>query len=67
MARGPTNSDHGKKRNDGLSRQMRRRVESRRCPKCNRGDALKRIRDGDFWAVVCRWCDYEAGGYLQQA
>lgn len=63
MARVPTNSQRSKARNDGLSRQMKRRVEHNRCPKCGRGDALKRIRDGDFWCTTCRWCDYARGGY----
>jgi len=47
---------------------MRRSAESRRCPKCKRGSALRHIpTDWDLGLAsltYCRWedCDYERHG-----
>lgn len=40
---------------------MKRSAESRRCPKCGRGSALKHFSDEFSSGSYCRWgdCDYE--------
>lgn len=47
-----------------VSRGMRRSAETRRCPKCGRGAALKVDRNPALGSVIlCRWkdCGYEKG------
>ena len=62
VSRAPTQSDKARRRNDGLSRQMKRRVERNRCPTCGRGDAVKTIRFPEVTIRECRWkCGYSRG------
>lgn len=41
----------------GTRAAMKRLAERRRCPKCNRGNAVKRTQLDPWTNVsVCRWC-----------
>jgi ribosomal protein L37AE/L43A len=55
-------SDAQRRHRAATSKAMKHRAESRRCPKCGRRSALKRVRL-DVYATmsVCRWpdCKYE--------
>lgn len=44
-----------------LARIGRERAERRRCPRCNRGGAMSRIRSADGLIVArrCRYCQHE--------
>ncbi len=57
MKRVPTQSDKARRRNGGLSRQMKRRAEQNRCPVCKRGDAVRTIRFPEVTIRECRWPD----------
>jgi ssDNA-binding Zn-finger/Zn-ribbon topoisomerase 1 len=61
MARVPTLDQRSKARNDGLSRQMKRRMEVSKCPKCGRKGAVKSHSDACWLILACRYkdCDYE--------
>lgn len=54
-----------KKRNDGISDQMKRQAKKNQCPECQRKNALKTTTDGDFFAKLCRFCGYERGGFFR--
>lgn len=64
--RSGTLDERSKARNDGLSRQMRRRTLMRQCPKCFRKDAIRKIYEAAsrLQVRVCRWCDFEEAQYL---
>jgi ribosomal protein L37AE/L43A len=63
----PSNSDKTRRHREATSAAMKKDASHRRCPKCERKSALKRVVEGDLWMVTCRWCDYEKGGYLTDA
>lgn len=59
-----TNADHKRARSEAARRAGKRSAEHRRCPKCGRGAAIKRIEDGASITTYCRWvlkglCTYE--------
>jgi hypothetical protein len=63
---GRTNAEDRRRHSAATSAGMRRATERLRCPKCGRGLALIRVRDGGYFGWVCRWarkglCDYERG------
>ena len=51
----------------GLQKRMSREAERRRCPKCERGAAVKVVRDSDFVAKACRFCGHEWGYFIEAA
>ena len=53
-----------RRRSNAASKAMKRRAESRKCPKCGRKNAVTRTADNDFVVYTCRWCDYERGGIV---
>lgn len=57
-------ADLKRRQKKGLSKRMKAEAESRRCPSCGRKAALSRHQDADFVVRVCRYCDYEKGGYV---
>lgn len=56
------NADQKRRMKKGLSDRMKREAEYRRCPACNRGNALSAIHwfEGTHTGVrVCRYCGHE--------
>lgn len=51
--------DYQRKHRRATSEAMRRHAESRACPKCDRGGALKRIEFGEVIIYLCRYCGHE--------
>lgn len=43
------------------SKQQKKTAARRKCPRCERGNALVYMRsvDGAVYGRKCRWCDYE--------
>lgn len=60
----PATTDKERHHRSQTSKAMRRMAASAQCPQCKRKSALKRVTDGDFRCVSCRWCGYERGGYF---
>lgn len=60
----PAITDKARTHRAATSKAMKRMATAAKCPECNRKSALRRICDGGFWMVTCRWCGYERGGYI---
>ena len=43
---------------------MKRSAEKRRCPKCNRKGAVKKLVDGDYVQRTCRFCGWCRGHFV---
>lgn len=63
MAKPHLSIDYQRKHRPAVKKAMKTHSEAHRCPKCNRGSALKKVDVGDIRpAYVCRYadCDYES-------
>lgn len=52
MSRFPVQDERQRKRNDAISRAMRRSSEARRCPSCGRKGALQRSPTNDPYLTI---------------
>lgn len=62
MSTSPSDADQRRAMKAGLSRRMRRVAESRRCPACDRKQALTKVAKlcaGEPQIYVCRYCGHE--------
>lgn len=56
----------GEKRRRRARAGQRRALAGRKCPQCQRGNALAKFvhPDGGWGGRRCRYCKYERGGFL---
>lgn len=64
MAKPHSSADYQRKHRPAVSRAMKAHAEAHRCPKCNRGSALRKVEIDPFTPPirVCRYadCRYES-------
>lgn len=56
-------SEQQRRHRTATSKAMKRVAESRRCPKCERGMALRSSKDAVMRVTTCRYCDFERAAW----
>ena len=52
------------RRREGQRKGQKAAMAGRRCPKCGRGNALRRTDSPGWIGKSCRYCDYDRGQWL---
>lgn len=58
------NLSRDEKRTEAARKGQRNAMKGRKCPKCGRGNALKRTDSPGWVGKCCRYCDYGTGQWL---